>query len=151
MRRVQDPWPTGLLPGIVVWCLNNPSMADGKRDDPTVKKLWHYTTLWGYGCMELVNTNPCRATDPKAAWMPPEPALAINDEWLKMAVENSAITIAAWGNEAHPVLARRAYSHIHTLGPVYAMRVSKPGNPYHPLYLPGDLRPQLWKADAYLN
>lgn len=152
MRRLADQlWHEHLKPGIVVWVLNNPSTADGTGDDPTVRKCWKYTVGWGYSTMEFINTNPWRATDPKLAEMPPEQALVINDEWLKMAMENAAVTIAAWGDKANPTLARRAYGVIHGLGPVYSMRVTKAGNPQHPLYLPGDTRPQLWKADAYLN
>jgi hypothetical protein len=148
MRAVQEWFPK---PGIVVWVLNNPSTADGISDDPTVRKCWKYTVGWGYGAMEFVNTNPWRATDPRLAEMPPAQALAINDEWVKMSLENSPLVIAAWGDKANPVLARRMYTLIHSLGPLHAMRVTKAGNPQHPLYLPGDTSPQLWKADVYLN
>lgn len=151
LLRVIDEVRPGVIPGAVVWVLNNPSTADGTTDDPTVRKCWKFTTDWGYGQMEFINTNPWRATDPKAACVPPEQALAINDQWVHISVAHAALVIAAWGDKANMVLARRAYSVIHGLGPVCAMRVTKAGNPQHPLYLPGDTRPQLWKADAYLN
>lgn len=138
-------------PGCVAWVLNNPSTADGEEDDATVRKCWRYTTDWGYGHMEFVNTNPWRSTNPKLACMPPEEALGINDQWVRNAVTDSVITIAAWGAEANPVLARRAFKVIHELGPLYAMRITKGGHPYHPLYLPGNLKPTEWRADAYLN
>ena len=152
MRRLSpELWHGHLKPGIVLWVLNNPSTADGTADDATVRKCWRYTVGWGYGCMEFINTNPWRSTDPKLAQHPPEQAMAINDEWLRNATTDSVITICAWGDKANMELARRAHAVMRTLGPLYAMRVTKAGNPQHPLYLPGDTKPQIWKADAYLN
>lgn len=138
MRRLSpELWHDHLLPGTV--------------DDATARKGWRYTTGWGYGCMEFINTNPWRSTDPKLARHPPEQALTINDEWLRMSVTESVITICAWGDKANMELARRAHGVMRTLGPLYAMRVTKLGNPQHPLYLPGDTKPLEWRADAYLN
>lgn len=150
-RLSPELWHENVKTGIVLWVLHNPSTADGTKDDATVRKCWRYTVGWGYGAMEFVNTNPWRATDPKLACMPPEPALEINDAWMNISVAESVVTIAAWGDRANPLLARRAHALIRTLGPLYAMRVTKAGNPQHPLYLPGDTMPQPWKADAYLN
>lgn len=129
----------------VAWVLNNPSTADALTDDPTVRKCWKFTRAWGFASMMFVNTNPHRATDPKAARMPPEEVLVANDSWLQLAASNWPYVIAAWGDKANPVLAQRAINVIHPLGPLHAMRVTKAGNPQHPLYLPGSTLPQIWK------
>lgn len=138
-------WTTSTQPGVVAWVLNNPSTADAEIDDPTVRKCWAFTRRWNYGQMMFVNTNPYRATDPARALVPPEAVLTANDSWLFYAMTQSPLVVAAWGDRANPMLAQRAVRVLHTLGPLHAMRVTKAGNPQHPLYLPADTVPELWK------
>jgi hypothetical protein len=99
--------------------------------------------------MMFVNTNPFRATDPNVGRMAADAGfnddiLAANDSWLRYAQGQCPYLIAAWGDKAAPYLVRRAISVLHPIGPLHAMRVTKQGNPQHPLYLPGNLQPQLW-------
>lgn len=131
--------------GSIAWVLCNPSTADAETDDATVRKCWRYTVGWGYGSMMFVNVNPYRSTNPKAQVEPAEPALVCNDSWLRFAVTQCPYVIAAWGDGAIPTLVRRAVAVIHPLGPLHALHTTKSGQPGHPLYLPGDAQPQLWK------
>jgi len=131
--------------GTIAWVLCNPSTADAEVDDATVRKCWNYTLGWQYRSMMFVNVNPYRATNPKAQVVPAEPILVANDSWLRYAVTQCPYVIAAWGDSAIPTLVRRAVSVIHPLGPLHALHVTKSGQPGHPLYLPGDAQPQLWK------
>ena len=147
----REDWATTTLPGFVAWVLNNPSTADAELDDPTVRKCWTYTLRWGYGAMMFVNTNPWRSTDPKGARVPHEDYLLANDSWLRYAVGQCPYVVAAWGDRANRDLAMRAVNIIHPIGPLHALRVTQSGNPQHPLYLPGDLQPQLWKPNTGLN
>lgn len=140
---------TPTLPGFVAFVLNNPSIADSDIDDPTVMRGWGYTKAWGYGAMIFVNTNCWRATNPAMARQPDECIMSVNDQWLRHAAEISAVTICGWGDKADPDLARRAWEVLHVAGPVHALRITKAGNPQHPLYLPGTLRPQLWNGERY--
>jgi hypothetical protein len=39
----------------VVWCGLNPSKADGKRDDPTIRRMIGFTDSWGFGRMIVIN------------------------------------------------------------------------------------------------
>jgi hypothetical protein len=141
----RDEFKTSTLPGYIGWVLNNPSTADHEVDDATVRKCWRYTTLWGYGGMMFVNTNPYRSTDPKRAKVPEEQILLANDSWLAYAMGQCPYMIAAWGDGANPELARRAVAVMHRLGPLHAMGITQSGNPRHPLYLPGNLQPSIWK------
>lgn len=131
-------------PGLVLFVLNNPSTADGEVDDPTVRRGWGFTLQLGYQQMAFVNVNPWRSTDPKSARMPPEEILTRNDSFIFDYACFSSIRIAAWGVAANPVLSARAESILHLVGPLHALDFSKDGTPKHPLYLSGDLRPQLW-------
>lgn len=131
--------------GAIAWVLCNPSTADAEVDDATVRKCWRYTVGWGYGSMMFVNVNPYRSTNPKAQVEPAEPWLVCNDSWLRYAVTQCPYVIAAWGDSALPTLVKRAVSVIHPLGPLHSLHVTKSGQPGHPLYLPGDAQPRLWK------
>jgi hypothetical protein len=149
LGRCIDSWQPGM--SFIAWVLNNPSTADEEQDDPTVRRLWQYTLDWRYAAMVVVNTNPFRSTDPKLATVPPEHVLSTNDAWLVNAIAYAAKVICGWGDKAHKDLAQRAVNTMHPLGPIYSMRVTKAGNPQHPLYLPGDLEPQLWNPTRWLH
>lgn len=143
-----------LLPRIneaVAWVLNNPSTADAKANDPTVAKAWKYTTDWGFESMIFVNTNPHRSTDPALARVPPFWAQLNNDRWLIHAMRHSKVVVCGWGDKANPELAKRAVTVAHALGPLSALRVTKQGNPQHPLYLPGNLKPIVWNPEKWLH
>jgi hypothetical protein len=135
--------------GYVVFIFNNPSIAGGDVDDPTVRRGWGYTRAWGYGAMMYLNTNPWVSTNPALARTPDSGVLDANDQWLRHAQEISAITVCGWGDKADPVLARRAWEVLHVAGPLHALRVTTSGNPQHPLYLPKALIPQIWKGERY--
>lgn len=136
---------------VCAWVLNNPSTADGEENDPTVAKAWKFSTSWGYDCMIFLNTNPHRSTDPKAAKMPPPEVLQGNDLWLSRAMHACQLVICGWGDKANWELTQRAVNVMHTLGPLHALRITKQGNPQHPLYLPGDLKPIPWSPDKWLH
>lgn len=133
------------------WILNNPSTADGESDDPTVRRAWGFTRAWGYDGMIFANVNPFRATNPKDAKSPPEIIQLANDDWLREAMRVTQLVVCGWGDKANPVLAERAVHVMHMLGPLHALRITKQGNPQHPLYLPGNLTPQLWRPAKWLH
>lgn len=141
----REEYKTTTIPGAVAWILNNPSTADHEVDDPTVRRAWAFTLRWGYGAMMFVNTNPYRATDPKLAKVPDEQVLLANDSWLAYAMGQCPLVVAAWGDKANKELARRAVAVVHPIGPLYCLGQTQLDNPRHPLYLPGDLTPVLWK------
>lgn len=144
-------WPCGppTRSGFVSWGLNNPSTADGLLDDPTVRRCWAFTRAWGYGAMMFVNTNPFRATNPAMCQTPDSYVMMMNDGWLRHAMEISAITVCGWGDKANPELAQHAFEVMHVLGPLHALRITKAGNPQHPLYLASTCTPILWRGERY--
>ena len=43
----------------------NPSTADAKEDDPTIRQLIEFAKSWNYGGFVIVNLFAMRATNPK--------------------------------------------------------------------------------------
>jgi hypothetical protein len=50
------------------WLMLNPSDADAKKDDPTTRRLTHFTRAWGYDGWIAANLYPFVSSDPKAMW-----------------------------------------------------------------------------------
>ena len=129
----------------VLFCLNNPSVANATLDDPTVRRCYGFARFWGYTEIQIVNTNPYRSTDPDSAQMPPEDVLRTNDSYLSVAARDSDVVVAAWGTKANPVLAERALNVLRLWKNVYTLGLSATGTPKHPLYLPKETYLEKWK------
>lgn len=142
-RSVEPPM---FEPGLddCLFVMNNPSTADASDDDPTIRRVKGFAASWGFSKVYVANTNPYRATDPKAAQVPPEDVLALNDQWIGKLSRQVQWVVAAWGGKAHTALAARALGVIRRHRPVRAIALSKGGEPKHPLYLPRDAQPFVW-------
>lgn len=143
--------PPGLLTGHPRWnyCLfvmNNPSIADAEHDDPTIRRVMGFASLWGFSRLDVANVNPCRSTDPKAATRPPEDVLLDNDAWLGNLARQADLVVAAWGSAADPELADRAMNILRAEHPIFALGLTRDGHPRHPLYLPKDTELTIWKG-----
>ncbi len=128
----------------VAFIMLNPSTADADRDDPTITRCIHFARSWGYGGLVVANLYAYRATDPSELWRTADPVGPENDEHLTRVAAGCALLVAAWGANAKPgriaqVLALPGMGRLHALG------LTKAGQPRHPLYLRGDLTPQLWE------
>ena len=71
-----------------------------------------------------------------------EPIGAGNDDWLIRLHEESALTVAAWGN--HGGFLDRSSSVRSILPDLHVLRLTKHGEPQHPLYVPRDAVPLSW-------
>ena len=131
----------------MLFVLNNPSKADAKIDDPTVRRGWAFTRAWDYHRMIFANVNPYRSTDPKSALIPPENILAENDTHLRFAAAEADLIICAWGTKANPQLAARAFRVLYLQKPLHVIELSKDGIPKHPLYLKRDMQPIRWRVE----
>jgi hypothetical protein len=118
----------------------NPSTADERQDDPTIRRCMEYARSWGYDSMCMTNLFGFRATDPKVMKRHAEPVGADNDKLLVEVASSASLVIAAWG--AHGVHQDRA-DRVLKLMPakVHCLAVTKGGHPGHPLYLRKDLKP----------
>jgi len=119
----------------------NPSTADHREDDPTIRRCIGFAQHWGYGRIAVANLFALRATDPKALKAADEPIGAVNDGWLDKVIRESKVCIAAWG--AHSFAAARAKEVGERFGDqLFCLGTTKAGHPKHPLYLRSDTQPE---------
>lgn len=126
--------------GWVCWIMLNPSTADANIEDPTIRRCMGFAEKWGYGGITVGNIFAYRATNPKDMLAADDPIGPENNSYLKSLSEEAALTVCAWGNlgtyggRYHGIL--KFFSNPHHLG------LTTSGQPKHPLYLRGNLKPQ---------
>lgn len=137
----------------VVFCGLNPSTADETIDDPTIRRELGYARDWGFGRLVKVNVYGWRSTDPKALWRAPDPRgpdnfLAIKVHCFEaMTRRTDGLFVAAWGNNVRERDALELRRLLRFEGvTVHALKITKQGQPNHPLYLPRHLSPVPWLA-----
>jgi hypothetical protein len=138
--RIWDPE----LP-LAMWCMLNGSFADGERNDPTVDRCEVRTHHWGYGGLLVVNLFGWGSTDPSVLPYVEDPVGPENDRAIVEAASRAGLIVCGWGN--HGGHRNRSTYVAQTLlrpYPLYCLRVTKRGEPSHPLYLPYAEKPKLW-------
>lgn len=135
----------------VCWIMLNPSTADARRDDPTIRRCVGFSQAWGYAGLVVVNLFATRATDPKELRLRPdfyqseheELIGPENDEIIRRETVAAKLTIAAWGN--HGTLYSRGAEVRELLdAPLHHLGLTKIGEPRHPLYVRADAKPTVW-------
>lgn len=125
----------------VCFCLLNPSTADAKVLDPTLKRCLAFARLWNFDAMEVVNIFALRSTDPKQLYKASDPVGPGNDRAIRTAARRADLIIAGWGT--HGELQARGAQVANLLADfdLQCLATTKAGHPKHPLYLPGSLTP----------
>ncbi len=125
----------------------NPSTADARRDDPTIRACVRLARAWGFGSMRAVNLFALCTPDPSHLAGARDPVGRRNDACLVDAASGAGLVVVAWGNHGH--LAGRCDAVLAMLGAMRSMHclgVTKSGQPRHPLYLPARTRPVPFRA-----
>lgn len=131
-------------PKSVLFVMLNPSTADGNKDDSTIRRCVGFAKAWHYEAISVVNLFAYRATRPKDLFAHGDEIHGPrNQEVIENAAQKAGIIIAAWGvhggwGEQNETV--RGWLNGY---PIYALGLTKDGQPRHPLYLPGDARPTL--------
>lgn len=126
---------------ILIWVMMNPSTADHRKNDATISKVIRYSKAWGYGGVLVLNIYAWRSRDQKKIGGVGKS----NDWWLKTiftyAKAKQLKVVCAWGvNHLDRSLQVRKIAQ--QVGVVlYCLEHAKNGEPKHPLYLKGTLRP----------
>ncbi|MEQ8318782.1 MAG: DUF1643 domain-containing protein [Rhodospirillales bacterium] len=126
----------------------NPSTADAETDDPTIRVCIGRAKRTGYGGIRVVNLFNYRATNPAELKTVDDPIGTFHspaDEVVCMKV------IAAWGDHGTLLGLHRArwqevaedFCVFYGMG-LWALGLTKQGQPRHPLYLSYDIKPFLW-------
>lgn len=141
-------------PRWICFCGQNPSVADGAIDDPTIRREVGFAVRLGANALIKVNMYAFRATDPTAvvAFAREHGDLQarglFNAQALRKAAElaRSGLGLgvfAAWGAMPKPLIASSFM--LEALGrPLMCLGTTKDGSPRHPLYLPKNACPMEW-------
>lgn len=131
----------------VTFVMLNPSTADARNDDPTIRRCIGFAKDWGCGCLEVLNIFALRSTSPRALIHTFDPIGPLNNDFLlSLTLRTDRFIVAAWGRHGTlwergkwvaQMLARRDVS-LHALG------ANKDGTPKHPLYVPGTATAEPW-------
>jgi hypothetical protein len=125
----------------------NPSTADERVLDPTCARARDYAERWGYGVLLVTNVFAWRATDPGRMRRVADPVGAGNDAAILRAAAMAQLVVCAWGN--HGLHLGRSDAVLRLLRgagvALHVLRLNAGGEPAHPLYLPGRLRPRPWR------
>jgi len=116
----------------------NPSTANEKIDDPTIRRCINYAQNWGYGSLLMVNLFAYRATMPSELKNVKNPIGNDNDLHIIELSKKADIAVAAWGNEG--TLLNRDKEVKKILPNLMCLKINKSGQPSHPLYQKKDLK-----------
>ncbi len=122
----------------VLFIMHNPSTADGTDDDPTIRRCINFAKSWGYGGIYVGNLFPYRATDPKELiGLTPLVLTPFNNIMhIGNMIIKCKLHVLAYGNPiikaATPIISDERW---------HCLKVTKFGNPCHPLYLKHTLQP----------
>lgn len=133
-------WTDEVDPKFAMFIGLNPSTADEKSDDATIRKCIGFAKQWGFGGLLMTNLFAWRATHPKDMKASAEPVGEENDVWLLAGSRKASAVIAAWGNDGSHL--GRAQRVLRMCPMVYTLRRNKDGSPGHPLYIPYSASPQ---------
>ena len=115
----------------------NPSTADEKEDDPTIRRCINFAKQWGYGGLIMGNLFAFRATQPSDLKQAKEPVGENNDKVIVALSKRADVTVVAWGSDGY--LYNRGREVLSLLPKPMCLKINKSGQPAHPLYQPKNL------------
>lgn len=125
--------------GPVVFILLNPSVANEMLNDPTIRRCMGFGNKWGFCEMYVMNLFAFCATKPKDLFLANDPIGVDNDKWLREIHNRGGFMVAAWGRHGEyrgrDKVVMKMLTNLHQIG--------EAEYPRHPLYLKGDLLPQV--------
>lgn len=121
----------------------NPSTADEKLDDPTIRRCIQFAKDWGYGAFCMTNIFAWRDTLPEKMKQAADPIGSDNDRWLLEISKGAGLVVAAWGNHGtHLYRGAKVKMMLRDNGiNLMCFRMTKAKQPEHPLYMKGDTKP----------
>lgn len=128
-------WGPGKM---AVFVMLNPSTADARQDDPTIRRCRGFARREGCGGLVVVNLFAFRATSPADMKAARDPVGPQNDATLIRVLDDAdGPIIAAWG--AHGSYRGRDREVAGLIdAPWMCLGLTKAGAPRHPLYVKGD-------------
>lgn len=127
----------------------NPSTADEKINDPTIRRCIDFTKRWGYGSFCMTNIFPFRETDPEKMknHREPDEIRIENATWVVRIAEGAGLVICAWGKHgSHIKRGDKFIKHLRDVSKlkIHHLGLNADGSPKHPLYLKATTTPILF-------
>jgi hypothetical protein len=124
----------------------NPSTADEKINDPTIRRCIDFSKRWGYSSFCMTNIFPFRATDPEDMMRHDEPAdIRIeNAQHVERIAMGADLIICAWGKHgSHIKRGDKFIKHLRDVSKlkIHHLGLNTDGSPKHPLYLKATTTP----------
>lgn len=145
LRRAWRPGP------MVTWVMLNPSTADATENDATIRTLIAFSQAWDMGSLAVVNLFAWRATKPRELLGAEDPVGPENAAAIARWVGLAHLVVVGWGNgpgggrRMDDLMAQAVQSVVATGRNLECLGTNANGSPWHPLYRPPTLRPQLWR------
>ena len=123
---------------LVLWIMHNPSTADGENDDPTIRRIINFSKDWGFGGIYVGNLFAYRAANPKELLNKDIEELSPIENFFhrEEMIKKCSLHVLAFGNPIVKNTGIEMKTHQWK-----ALKVTKNGNPSHPLYLKSNLKP----------
>lgn len=139
-------WNPNNLGSQLCWLMLNPSTADWKLNDPTIKRCIQFTHAFGFTRMVVVNLFALRSPKPTALKLHNDPIGPDNNKYILENAVQSSLIICAWGNGGSLFERDQAVlSMLKRIGvKTYCLGMTINGNPRHPLYLSERVRLELF-------
>ena len=136
-------WDTSLPPA--VWIMLNPSTADAFKPDATLTRCKRFVEdhlATEAGGVLVVNLFALISTEPAGLALVDDPVGPYNDLFLKAAAESGPV-IAAWGSRSIATArAQQVTGSLVRAGiKLRCLKVTKDGQPWHPLYVHSEIAP----------
>jgi len=126
-------------PQTATFVMLNPSTADGKTDDPTIRRCVAFARSWGYDRMVAVNLFAYRATSPRDLLKlthKDNPVGTNNQYAIERETSEPGVVVCAWGaHGGHLGQDETALGWISAQ--TFCLGRTKDGHPRHPLYVAG--------------
>lgn len=121
----------------VAFIMLNPSRADGRLDDPTIRRCIGFARQWGHHALQVVNLYGFRTPEPRLLFQATDPVGPENDRHLTRVVARADRVVCAWG--VHGLRfgrGARVAGHLRRRGrALFALGLTADGAPRHPLFL----------------
>lgn len=116
----------------------NPSIADEKSNDPTIRRVIKFADDWGYGGVYMLNLFPFIETNSKKLKPYSQAAMVKNDAYLKHIGNRCQDVVFAWGKNPYAKLREKQ---IQEMFPnAKCLCKNNDGSPRHPLYVPSNTK-----------
>jgi len=126
-----------VVPKIAIFIGLNPSTADEKQDDATVRRCMGFARRWGYGGIIVVNLFAYRSKNPRIMMAADDPVGPLNDEVIMRNISIANVVVACWGTRGG--FRQRDKAIYKSIPNLMCLGVTKDGFPCHPLFLPYDM------------